>query len=594
MIKPVAISFRTRAGILIAAGILGILSAFSPLAHMIDRMVYDAWMVYRPSPSLPEDIVIVAVDEPSFKEIGYQWPWPRSLHGELIRTLFRSGAAVVALDILFSEPSLPEEDSLLSEAINERTILAANLENLIRHQYEMEMTVLPIPSFLTKAGGTGIDSLPLEKDGFLRNAISQQAGQKGFAFEAASVFRAISGGNRIEPIQNPQMGINFIGPPGSIPAFSYYQALNPDKSLPKDCFKDKLVFVGFALKNAAHPSDTRPDHYPTPFVRFGYGHMAGVEIQANIASNFLGTGFIRTTPFSLLFSAAILLGALTGLLSYKMPPFKSGFMVLAFLCILAGISYVSFSYLLVFVPLSIFFFPSLFAWLSLFSLSYYHLAKEKQYIRQIFSRYVSKDVVKLLLKHPERLRLGGEFVHGTVLFLDIRNFTGLTQKLPAEELIKVLSRYLGRFTDIILENHGMIDKIAGDAIMAVWGAPVAQPDHADLACKTALILEKTCAALAEEDMDAGRPALSIRIGVNSGLFLAGNIGGQNFSDFTVHGVDVNLAKRMESLNKEYKTTILIGDNTRLLLKKTFSIRKKGSIAGPDQSMPIAVYELLGQ
>ena len=589
MKKSFYIRLRIRTVIFLIMGVLGLFTALSWPGKMIDLMVYDVLMVTRPARPQPHDIVIVAVDEPSFKVLKHQWPWPRSLHSDLILSLFESGASIVALDILFSEPSTSEEDFLLSKAINERTVLAAGLESIEKPGYQTRIRVQPVQPFLERAGGVGVDILPLESDGFLRKGISESDGQNAFAFEAASVFRAVNGKSRIEKMESNLMGINFSGPPGTIPTVSYYQALDPSRTLPEGFFRDKLVFVGFSLRNAAHPTDRRPDHYPTPFVRFGYSHMAGVEIQANITLNFLQGGFIKTAPLFILMAGSALLGLGAGIVSYHKTPVRSGLMVGAGLPCLAGVSYFSFSGFNLFIPVSILLFPCLYIWLSALFLNYYRLVREKQYIRQVFSRYVSRDLVRLLLKHPEKLKLGGEFAEGTVLFLDIRNFTGLTRKLEAEELIRTLSRYLGRFTDIILENHGMIDKIAGDAIMAVWGVPLARPDHACLACRTALTIEKTCEALAKEDEASDRLPLSIRIGVNSGTLLAGNIGGRYFSDFTVHGVDVNLANRLETMNKKYGTTILIGENTRKLLSEPFNIRPVGTVSEKDEA--VAVYEL---
>jgi adenylate cyclase len=154
-----------------------------------------------------------------------------------------------------------------------------------------------------------------------------------------------------------------------------------------------------------------------------------------------------------------------------------------------------------------------------------------------------------------------------------------------------LSRYLGRFSDLVFEMHGMVDKIAGDALMAVWGVPLARKDHAVLACKTALKIEETWQSLQKEDSELNRTSLSIRIGVNSGTLLAGNVGGRYFSDYTVHGVAVNFASRLESLNKIYNTRILIGPETKALLSEDFETRAVDTLAGDMHAGPVRIYEL---
>lgn len=590
---PFAINLKVKISLAMIMALMGLAFSLSPLGSMADFVQYDVLQVLKTTSRQMENIVIVAIDEPSFEVLGKQWPWPRSIHAGLMNALFEAGAKTIAMDILFPEPSSPQEDQLFARALNENVVLAASLETIHAPGHVSSINVLPMSLFLERHCKIGLDILPLDSDGLLRKGIVTLNNQSGFAFSAAKTYCPVDCRDSLQQIRsNPNdMLINFAGPPGKVTTVSYYQALEPFKYLPENFFKNKLVFVGFTIRNAAHLQTPIADHYPTPYVRLGSGHMAGVELQANIAANLLHHDFIKTIPLSALMVVAVILWLIAGRLSYRFSPLTSGLIGVCMIAAGSGAIFYSFSCFRVFVPFSILLFPSVFIYLSGLLLHYYQQLKEKTYIKQVFSRYVSSSVVKLLLKHPEKLKLGGEFAQGTVMFLDIKNFTQLTRQTPAKDLISILSRYLGKFSDIVLENNGMVDKIAGDALMAVWGVPLAQPDHAVLACRAVLKIEQAYEELKKEDNDLHKRLLSIRIGINSGTLLAGNIGGKYFSDYTVHGVDVNFANQLESLNKKYNTRILMGQNTKRLLPDEFHTRKIDMLNIEGDSAPVAIYEL---
>lgn len=572
---------------------MGILLFLSPFGRLTDFIIYDTLLVSKPSENLPDNIVIVAIDETSFEVLGRQWPWPRGFHAKLIDALFEAGAAAVALDILFPEPSWPDEDHLFAQALNEKVVLAASFEIIQKSGNVLYDRILPLPLFLDQKCRVGLDILPLDPDGLLRKSIPAMDRLNGLAVEAVMAYCA--SGFTVTLLNNSRnfndMLINFSGPPGNIVTVSYYQVLESEKYLPVDIFKNKLVFVGFSIRNAVLPNTALADHYPTPYVRFGSGHMSGVEIQANIAANLLNGNFIKKTPVMILVLPAVFFWVMTRLVSYRLSPVTAGCIGLGVFVVGSAMVYFSFVRFRLFIPVSIIVYPGILIYLSALFVNYYRQLKEKTYIKEVFSRYVSGSVVKELLKHPEQLAIGGKFAKGTVIFLDIKNFTRLTRQTPARELICILSRYLGRFSDIVLENHGMVDKIAGDALMAVWGVPLAQKDHAVLACRAVLEIDRAWEALRKEDDRLHKTPLSIRIGINSGIFLAGNIGGKYFSDYTVHGVDVNFAHQLESLNKKYNTRILMGPNTKALLTDEFDVRALDVIDIGEDASPIAIYEL---
>ena len=193
--------------------------------------------------------------------------------------------------------------------------------------------------------------------------------------------------------------------------------------------------------------------------------------------------------------------------------------------------------------------------------SYATEGRQRRQIKQMFSHYMSDLLIQDLLKNPEKLRLGGEKRVLSVFFSDLAGFTTLSEKLTPEEVVTLLNRYLTAMTDIILASGGLIDKYEGDAIMAFWGAPVLQEDHAARACLAALDNQSRLTELRQEFTRMGLPPVYARIGINTGEMIIGNMGSSQRFDFTVIGDSVNLASRLEGAGKEYGTSIPISEET---------------------------------
>ena len=218
--------------------------------------------------------------------------------------------------------------------------------------------------------------------------------------------------------------------------------------------------------------------------------------------------------------------------------------------------------------------------------------RDKREIRRAFSHYLSPAVVDNLLKDPSKIKLGGEKKVCTVLFSDLAGFTTLSEKLDPEELVRILNRYLTEMTNIIFENEGMLDKYEGDAIMAVFGAPIDIGNHALKACRAALFMQRRLAELRSEWEKRRWPALHQRIGINSGEMLVGNMGSETRFDYTVMGDAVNLGARLESANKLYGTSILIGEETYKLAKDGIYARQVDLLRVKGKTQPVKVYELV--
>jgi adenylate cyclase len=217
---------------------------------------------------------------------------------------------------------------------------------------------------------------------------------------------------------------------------------------------------------------------------------------------------------------------------------------------------------------------------------------EKRVVKKLFGRYVSKDVFEQLMAHPEHAELGGKRREMSVLFSDIRGFTTVTEKGNAEALVNQLNEYFSRMVEIVFRHKGTVDKFVGDMVMALYGAPVDDRDHAEHAVATALEMVRELGELNNKWAEQGMPQLDIGIGINSGDMIAGNIGSASIMSYTVIGDNVNLGARLESLNKDYGSRIIISDASRTRLTGNYDIRPLGDVVVKGKTKPVAIFEVV--
>jgi len=240
---------------------------------------------------------------------------------------------------------------------------------------------------------------------------------------------------------------------------------------------------------------------------------------------------------------------------------------------------------------------------------------QKRFIKSAFSQYLSPRVIEQIIADPSQLKLGGEKRAMTAIFTDVRSFSTITEALgDPEKLVELLNYYLTRMSDIILENQGTIDKYEGDAIIAFFGAPVHMDNHASLACRSAVLMKKAEADINREALEKGLITNAVleamvkkgilqsaddpcpmftRLGVNSGDMVVGNMGTPNKMDYTIMGNAVNLAARLEGVNKQYNTGgILISEYTRTQIGDEFVIRPLSRVRVVGINTPLRLYELL--
>jgi adenylate cyclase len=324
------------------------------------------------------------------------------------------------------------------------------------------------------------------------------------------------------------------------------------------------------------------------------GPMYGIEFNAHAFNTLVKENFLVKMP---LFLNILLILAMTTLISFILSKIKiwQSFLILIILAIIS----LFFGYILFLNNIIMLYWTPLLAlFVTYVSAIVYRIfigEREARFIRSRFANYVSPDVVDELLKNPKMLELGGEDRELTVFFSDIRGFTTISEMLGEPQvLVSLLNDYLSVMTDIIIKNSGTLDKYVGDEVMAFWGAPIYQEDHALTACRTACLqMHYLFHVLNPGLRKQGRPVINIGCGINTGKMTVGNIGSKNRMDYTVVGDHVNLGARLEGLNKEYKTSIIISENTYKKVKDRVVVRELDDIAVKGKMQAVTIYELFG-
>ncbi len=380
-----------------------------------------------------------------------------------------------------------------------------------------------------------------------------------------------------------RLRLNFRGPAKTFPYYSFVDVVSG--RVPPETFRDKIVLVG---ASAVGIYDIRV----TPFSAI----FPGVEVHANVMDNILRGDFLWA-PTGLMNPAALLLILSSLTMCWLQPRVRAVFgLILLFLMIYAGfsINYYLFSRHHIYLQMLYLFSCLVVVYVVVAFLRFLAEERERKRIRAAFQNYVAPDVVNTMLQHPEKLRLGGEKREMTVLFSDIRGFTTLSEKLDPEVLVNLLHSYLNPMTEIVFKHRGTMDKYIGDAIMAIYGAPLPLAEHAACACETALDMLATLTHLWDDWRRQGLPELKIGIGINSGPMTVGNMGSERLFDYTVIGDNVNLASRLEGLNKYYGTAVLISEGTQKLLPPGFILREVDRVRVKGKDDPVSIFELRGQ
>ncbi len=605
-----------------------------PAMHSLELKTIDWRFRWRgPLDVKNTPVVLVTIDDQSIESLPERWPWPRSYYAHVIENLHKAGARVVGLDVILDIPdnSRPQEDSLLADIISRsgNVVLTGKLEER-RSPGRFDSYIYPVkpaPVFLQADSAWGTTAISADPDGIYRQYIVLQKSRgvvypslgleilKSYMEIPASVQPAVAnhklvyGRLQIPLLNDNLMMINYAGPAGTFPAYSFDSVIDDEnfdlgedydldyfskELLPAGVFRDKIVLIGSTISE-------QHDNFPTPFFEFtgreGRLHKAqtpGVEIHANALYTILNRAYIRFLPPSLLLIVLLVIILLIYLLTLRL---STGWAVLLVLISIAGYTlsqFLLFSGSRVIMEMVA---PNIAILLS-FSVANAHqfvvTKREKKMIVGAFERFLPRSVIGEILDHPEKLQLGGEERNISVMFTDLVNFTTVSEQLSPKDLVQLINYYLTEMTEIVFKHNGIIDKYEGDGIMAEFGAPVFYDDHAVNACFAALDMQEKVRKLNLSKFKPHVSRLNCRIGVNSGPMIVGNMGSKTVFDYTVMGDAVNLAARLESANKVFGTSIMISYETYLLAKDRVVVRPLDLIRVKGKNKPVRVFEVLGR
>ena len=573
----------------IAGVALGTLLAITPAAQGVEWSVYDLYSLRQVRGADPAPgIVVVAIDEPSFTEIGLPWPWPRSLHATLVEKLAAAGAKTIAFDVLFDAAARDaDDDQQFAAALRQagNVILATDQAAIADRAYSLTQWTDPTQVLSEAAAALGAVRIPFDPDGVLRRAALSIDGRPTLAMTIA----ARDGVGVPAGAEMPRL-FRFDGEPRrGIVTVSYYQALDAEHLLPADLFRNQRVLVGRSL--AATPIDQQADFFRTPVAVT----MAGVEVHATIVDALLRNRFIRD-PFAArpaVVALCVAVGLVMAAVFFRLGPTMAILTTLSSIAVLFAAGYLARGQGLR-VPVVA---PSLsIAMVYAVTAAYRYglTAHERRLIKRAFQHYVAPAIVEKMLNDPSRLKLGGEEYEVTVLFSDLEGFTTMSERLTPHELSAHLSGYFKSMLDVLIAEHGTLDKLIGDAIMMYFGCPVPEPGHAAQACRGALAMQRRMQDLNARWAAEGMPQLRTRVGINTGRAVAGNMGTDTIFNYTILGDCVNLASRLEGTNKEYGTLIILGEDTWQQVRDEFETRELDWIRVKGKHQPVAIYELVAE
>jgi adenylate cyclase len=528
---------------------LGVTAYAADQLHTLDLSTVDTRFEIRGRQKRPDDIVVVKIDDVTFNDLNLQWPFPRSVHARLIDRLREAGAAVIAYDVQFTEPTTPREDNALVRAVERADgVVLSTTEVNGRGESNVFGGEEVVEQIGARAGNTVIQSDP---GGVLRRFPVSYDGLAGFAVVAVES----ETGSRVDHDEAGSLNpwIDYRGPPGTIESFSFSEVLRGE--VPDSALRGKTVVVG-----ASAPS--LQDFHVTPV---GEGkEMPGAEVQANAIWT-VEHGFpLKSVPGSVNLAMIVLFGLIAPAAQLRMRPlvaFSTAVLIGLLFVVVAQIAFEEGWILSVAYPLGALVLSAVGA----LAVTTLITAYERQWVRDTFARFVPETVVNDVLERAdEDLRLVGVRREGTVMFSDLRGFTSMAETLAPDQVIEILNHYLSEMSDAIMDHGGTLVAYMGDGIMAVFGAPIEQPDHADRAVAAAeemvtVRLGRFNDWIRSEGFGEG---FEMGIGINSGSVMSGQVGSERRIEYTAVGDTTNTAARLEGMTKGTPHQVFVADSTR--------------------------------
>jgi adenylate cyclase len=618
--KPATRGLVRGAAIAVLAAIIAIGIGRTTWLRALENAYSDWWHVLAGVRHPPRHTAIVAIDDETLVALRDDPLAFWAPHfARAMEVLSQAGAKAIGLDVLYQVSAenwlrkldLPESDISRSYDAPLRAAFARGNVVLITHLVTLkegaELLMPPADQLLTLPRGIhdlGVGNLFPDEDKYIRHffpAVDPDPRQPGLGLAMQLALRVIGGnperseweiaGKRLT--RRPEtLAIRYAGPPGTIPTVSMKTLLEADalRGPTLDALKGKAVIV--AANNAG-----TPDRHFTPYSRgAGAEPMAGGEIHANIVETILSGRYPSALPAPLEIGYLVLLLAAATWAFMRLSAWRS-----AVLAVLACLAVAVPAYVLFYqdwiVPVAEPQAGILAALLMTLGLRLTGEERERARIRDIFGRYVSDEVVDKLLQEERRPDLGGEALTVTVLFSDIRNFTTISEKLSAHEVVEMLNAYFGRACEPILAQGGTVDKYIGDAVMAVFGSPVRHPDHARRAVRAALGMARKAEGfrewMRERFPDRGLPEFGVGVGLHTGEAVIGDIGTPKRKEFTAIGDTVNAASRLEGVTKEIGCVIAASEATIHAAGAGVRTGKLERLKVKGKAEPIAVYEVTG-
>jgi len=624
------------------------------LIERLEDLSYDLRLkLHLMTYKVNSQIAIIDINDQSIKEIGH-WPWSRAKLATLVDNLKNEGAVVITFDILLSEKEENYYNTILSQLEN-KPILSPELKNylinaakttdadlqlaqsLTKIDNALSMTLLPekfqentqppiIPSLqfhgeslsILKAQGfiadipvlqqaaktQGFINIYADTDGIMRHApivMSYQGNlYPSLSLAAASLYlmqpislvvkkynnkmqlEGIKFGSYVIPTnEKGEVLVPFVGESYTFPYYSAADVLN--HRLPKDAMAGKFVLVG---SSATGLGDLHATAIQNPF--------PGVEIQASIINGILESKFSEKPFWSigLNFTIVLLLGFLASIIFPYYGARLIGTVILLFPPVLILTNNWIWQYTGFILPWVLQFLTVFFIAIMNMIYGYLFESRRREQLKAIFGQYVPSTHIDEMLKRPANYGMEGEDRQMTVLFADIRNFTNMSEKMTAQELVHLLNLYLTPMTQVIFDNKGTIDKYVGDMIMAFWGAPLNDSHHATHGIKSAIEMQRQLKELNKNLIEQKLPEIHVGIGLNSGTMSIGDMGSRFRRNYTILGDAVNLGSRIESLTKYYGVDVMISETTfenqkKFIFRKIDTVQVKGKVTG------VSIYEVIG-
>jgi adenylate cyclase len=598
-----------------------------------------------PNKRARKDIIIIGIDERTirhFSDQGIQWPFPWEIHATFMRYIGTGKPRAILADIMFLDHKKGEEK--LADAIRDANSVfldfpfetkyidkdygdqAERIKVLSRIRFPVEPgesspalveeAVPPTPRLAKAARGIGFANIFPGSDNVIRTMPLLLKWQNWYypSIDLLIVMHyygigkddvEIKWGSYIKlknlplarmarPNQKREikipidkrgfMDVNFIGGFGSFEHYPYSYFCRDGNMMKENntSLKDKIVLVAaYAVTGIATDEKQSP-----------YGATFGIEHHANVLNTILNQNFLvkfnDTENIIVMLIIAILMGLIVPRISIVSSFVFTMVMAVAYM-VGSYVIFDMFSYMAAFSS------PVIQIGLTFTLVVVYRVLteqREKRFIKQTFSKFVSPKVVDDLLKSPEMIKLGGDRKIITVLFSDIRGFTSMSEKMTPEELVDHLNNYLQAMTDIVIKYDGTLDKYVGDEIMAFWGAPVPQNDHALRSCRAAIEMMSKLNEMNRAWQQQNKEMIRIGIGINTGPMIVGFVGSTSRMDYTLMGDMVNLGARLEGTNKIYSTSIIISEFTYEEVKDQVIARELDLIRVKGKEKPVTIYELI--